>query len=51
MSLAEIAKTYNEEQIQVLHMFLMRNYQEQLNGELSPVENAIMIMKGEINEG
>jgi len=45
MILTQYANCHQEQEIQKLVMFLMRNYQGRLNGDKTPVDNAIEIMR------
>ena len=48
MTLAiECAKRHQEEEIQKLQLFLMVNYQGRLDGDKTPVENVIEILRRE----
>jgi len=47
MTLSQYANCHQEAEIQKLAMFLMKNYQGQLDGNRTPVDNAIEIMREE----
>lgn len=45
--LTQYANTHQESEIQKLNNFLMKNYQGRLNGEKTPIDMAISLLKGE----
>ena len=47
MTLAQIVETHQEEEVQKLQLFLMINFQGQLDGDKTPVNNAIEILRKE----
>lgn len=45
MNFTHLAETHQEKEIQKLMMFLVRNYPGELNGDKSPIDVAIELLK------